>query len=58
MSFSGGLYPGIPAHLFTRTNETMKGYAWFFHHDYRCANNGITVQVECPVWECSQNSPD
>lgn len=53
MSFSGGLDSAIPAHKFTRTNETMPGWCWFFHHDWPKAHNGINVQILCPVWECA-----
>ena len=51
MSYSGGLDQSIGACKFTRTGETMKGRAWFFHHDYAQAHNGIDVMVDCPVWE-------
>lgn len=53
MSFSGSLYKGIPASTLARTNETKPGRAWFFHHDYRSAHNGVDVMVDLPVWECS-----
>lgn len=52
MSFSGSLNTGIPAAKFHRTSETMPGSAWFFHHDYATAHNGVNVTVNCPVWEC------
>lgn len=51
-SYSGGLLPGIDARKFTRTTETMEGSAWFFHHDYARAHNGIDVKVTLPVWDC------
>ena len=54
MSFSGGLDSGIDAAKFTRTNETMEGRAWFFHHDWAKAHNGIEVVITCPVWECAK----
>ena len=54
MSFSGSLNPSIDAAKFTRTNEIMQGWAWFFHHDFATAHNGIDVLVNCPVWECAE----
>jgi len=54
MSFSGSLNSGIDASRFTRTNETMLGAAWFFHHDLARASNGVSVQVTCPVWYCNE----
>jgi hypothetical protein len=53
MSFSGGLFSGVPFSTFTRTNETKEANAWIFHHGHTQAHNGIFVKVLCPVWECS-----
>jgi len=53
MEFSGSLRPGIPFSTLTRTNRTVKGSCWFFHHDHARAHNGVRVQVDCPVWDCS-----
>lgn len=50
MSFSGGLRPGLDASLFSLTNETIEGWAWFFSHDIRKANNAVNVKVPCQVW--------
>lgn len=58
MNFSGGLYPGVPATTFRPTDELKPAPAWFFHHDYCQAHNGVHVQVPCPVWECTQPAND
>ena len=53
-SFSGGLYPGIPADLFTPTDERREGSAWLFHHDDAEAYNGVYFTVPFRVWRCEQ----
>ena len=53
MSFSGGLFCPIPAASMTRTDETMSGACWFFHHDFAYRDNGIYTSIPCPVWNCS-----
>jgi hypothetical protein len=53
MSYSGGMWPSIPANTLTRAVELMDGRAWFFHHDYSQAHNGIDVNIPCPVWDCT-----
>lgn len=53
MRFSGSLRPGVSFTFMTRTDRTVKGSCWFFHHDYARAHNGVRVQVDCPVWDCS-----
>ena len=53
-SFSGGLYPGIPAELFTPTDERREGSAWLFHHDDAEAYNGVYFTVPFRVWRCEQ----
>ena len=53
-SFSGGLYPGIPADLFTPTDERRAGSAWLFHHDDAMAHNGVDFTVSFRVWRCAQ----
>ena len=51
-SFSGGLYPGIPAERFTPTEERREGSAWLFHHDYPSAYSGVYFTVSFRVWRC------
>lgn len=56
MDFSGALNPGIPAETLSYKGEKKVGRAWFFHHDYACADNGIDVPVIVSVWDCTLNS--
>ena len=55
-SFSGGLYPGIPADLFTPTEQRREGSAWLFHHDYPTAHNGVYFTVPFRVWRCERDA--
>lgn len=55
-SFSGGLYPGIPAELFTPTEERRDGSAWLFHHDYATAHNGVAFTIPFRVWRCTHEA--
>lgn len=55
MSFSGSLNSAIYAENFTETAETMQGSAWFFHHDFAQAHNGVYVKVNCRVWNCNKD---
>lgn len=57
MSFSGSLYVGVPAATLRKTEGTKFGRAWFFHHDFRTADNAVHVDVECPIWDCSEPAP-
>ncbi len=50
-SYSGALYPSIPATAFTiAKGESRSARFWFFSHDYWTAHNGVDVWVEVPVW--------
>ena len=55
-SFSGGLYPAIPAELFTPTEERRDGSAWLFHHDSATAHNGVYFTVPFRVWRCAREA--
>lgn len=55
-SFSGGLYPGLPAELFTLTDERREGSAWLFHHDNATAHNGVYFTVPFRVWHCAHEA--
>jgi len=50
MEFSGGLDRAIPKDKITATNETKDGRAWFFHHDWATAHNGVDFNVPCRVY--------
>ena len=51
-SYSGSLYPSIPAGLFTiAEGESRSARFWFFSHNYARAHNGVDVWVEVPVWD-------
>lgn len=54
-SMSGGLEPSIPAGAFERTDATMLGRFWFFHHDRSGPGRGIDVVARCRVWKCDEN---
>ena len=55
-SFSGGLYPGIPAERFTPTEERREGSAWLFHHDCSSAHNGVYFTIPFRVWRCERDT--
>jgi len=46
--FSGGLDPCVPR--LTRTEQTLPGAFWFFHHDHARAHNGVRVTAPCRVY--------
>lgn len=56
-SFSGGLFIGVPHRTLTLTDETKDGSVWFFHHDHRCADNGVHTTIPFRVYECSEDAP-
>ena len=51
MSFSGSLDSSIDIARITDTGEQKDGKAWFFHHDFMTAHNGVTVTVPCRVYK-------
>lgn len=55
-SFSGGLYPAVPMTTLTRSEATREGWAWFFHHDYHTAHNGVHARIPCVVWRTTETS--
>ena len=55
-SFSGGLHPSVPRDTLTLTDEKREGSCWFFHHDIRQAEHGVTVNVPFRVYRCSTPS--
>jgi hypothetical protein len=56
VSFSGGLYLGVPLTTLTDTGERKDGAVWFFHHDRWTAHNGIDVSAPFRVWTCSREA--
>lgn len=50
MSMSGSLDDAIPLAQIEDTGETREGPAWFFHHDWMTAHNGVHVMVPCRVY--------
>ncbi|BDI20966.1 hypothetical protein ANSO36C_67680 (plasmid) [Nostoc cf. commune SO-36] len=56
MSFSGGLYTGIPSETLSIQEEKRMGSCWFFHHGYQTAHNAINVKVPCRVWKTTLNA--
>jgi hypothetical protein len=54
MDFSGSLHPTIPTETLTLIEGvTREAWAWFFHHDYWTAHNGVHVRVSVRVWMSS-----
>ncbi len=54
VSMSGGLYIGVPGKSLTLTDEVRDGRAWFFHHDYHTAHNGVDVSLPFRVFTCDR----
>jgi len=57
VSFSGELYRSIPSSTLTLSKDRQVGSFWFFHHDRQEASNGVTFNVECRIWDCSEDAP-
>jgi len=57
MSMSGGLWSPVPAADLTPTDERRDVTAWFFHHGWMKAHNGINVTVSVPVWQIERPWP-
>lgn len=51
MSFSGSLDPAIPKEKLVDTWTMKEGNAWFFHHGYPAASNGVYCRVPCRVYK-------
>jgi hypothetical protein len=58
MSFSGSLYSPIAPELLTDSGETQLARAWFFHHDWAQAHNGVDVYVNVRVYHCPYGTCD
>lgn len=56
-SFSGALDPSVPRDTLHDTKTTRPGQFWFFHHDWRQANNAVYALVNVRVWSCSESAP-
>lgn len=57
MSYSGSLFVGVPAESLTLTDETAEVRAWFFHHGWAKAHNGIDVTAPVRVWQSTADAP-
>ena len=57
MSYSGSLFVGVPADSLTLTDETAQVPAWFFHHGWAKAHNGVNVVATVRVWQSSADAP-
>jgi hypothetical protein len=57
MQFSGSLYMSVPHETLTLTEDTRETRAWFFHHDYHTAHNGIDVPVTMRLWKSTATAP-
>lgn len=60
LSFSGSLFAPIPFDTLIETGDprldTRWGNAWFFHHDWAKADNGVDVLIPLRVYHCTQPS--
>jgi hypothetical protein len=50
MIYSGGLDPVIPKTEPKRSDETLAGLAWIYHHNKPGAHNSVTLLVPCRVY--------
>lgn len=57
MSFSGSLYNSVPHETLTLTEGTRVTGAWFFHHNWHTADNGVEVMVPMRVWKSTAIAP-
>lgn len=56
--FSGTLYHSTPKGTqFTRTDTSMQGSVWIFHHHQVEAHHGVYSQCYCPIWETDSPAP-
>jgi hypothetical protein len=57
VSFSGSLYPGVDIKTLTFTGEFRPASAWFFHHNWMEAHNGIDVMADFRVYRSTEKAP-
>jgi hypothetical protein len=55
-SYSGGLDSGVKKTDIIQTNETKKGYIWFFKDGISGGGRGIDFEVECRVFELKEGA--
>lgn len=55
---SGSLFPSVPANTLTYSGEKRQGIVWFFHHNYREANNSVQASIAFRLYSCSLSSDD
>lgn len=58
MSYSGSLFDAIDSDTMTLTDETANVPAWFFHHEWACAHNGVNVKARVRVWTTTAERPE
>jgi hypothetical protein len=56
-SYSGALYAYVRADTLALTDERRTGDCWTFHHAQMRAHNGITFDLDWPVWACTLEAP-
>lgn len=57
VSFSGSLYPAVPADSLTATGHTRPGAVWIFHHDHWRAHHGVHTTIPFRVYTCELPAP-
>lgn len=58
VSFSGGLFPGVPVDSLADTGMRRDGAVWIFHHDDWRADNGVESSIPFRVYACSAKMPE
>ncbi|GAA4201715.1 hypothetical protein [Actinocatenispora rupis] len=57
MSFSGALYPPVPADSLIDTGRTRAAEVWIFHHDQRRAHKDVHATIPFRVYRCALPAP-
>ncbi|MBO0676814.1 hypothetical protein JRC04_04995 [Mycolicibacterium sp. S2-37] len=57
MSYSGGLLSPINGDTLRPTDETAEVPAWFFHHGFATAHNGVHTTARVRVWRTTAEVP-
>ncbi len=51
ISYSGGLDPGVKLSDITQTEQTKKGFIWFFDNDFATGGNGRDFEIDFRVFK-------
>ena len=56
VSMSGSLFTPVPQTTLSRTDDTVDGTVWFFHHDVPRPHNGVRARIAFPLFVCTMPS--